>query len=195
MKTITFIAAVAVVGTTAAALAHGSATGVVKERMDAMMAMGEAVKKVTPMMTGEKPYEADTLRETARIFGMHSGEAMTKLFPEGTGGKPSEAKDAVWKDWATFQLLADQLGEYAKGLEAAAGNGVAMAGSAAMGGNTTMGSGSMMGGSMMGSANMMGGGAGMMTADAIAAMPADGAFAMTTQVCSACHSQFRAEEK
>ena len=38
------------------------------------------------------------------------------------------------------------------------------------------------------------GGGGMMDAAAIAEMPADAAFAMTTQVCSACHERFRAEE-
>ncbi len=46
---------------------------------------------------------------------------------------------------------------------------------------------------------MMGGGAmmdgGMMTAEQIASMPADGAFTMVTQVCSACHTKFRTESQ
>jgi cytochrome c556 len=44
---------------------------------------------------------------------------------------------------------------------------------------------------------MMGGGMmqGAMTADDIAGMPVDGAFAMVSQVCSACHTKFRAESK
>jgi len=61
-----------------------------------------------------------------------------------------------------------------------------------------MSSGAMMGGSsMMGGGTMMGGGMmqGAMTADDIAGMPVDGAFAMVSQVCSACHTKFRAESK
>jgi cytochrome c556 len=34
-----------------------------------------------------------------------------------------------------------------------------------------------------------------MTAAQISEMPVDGAFTMVTQVCSACHTQFRAESK
>ncbi|TNE90293.1 MAG: cytochrome c, partial [Rhodobacteraceae bacterium] len=51
---------------------------------------------------------------------------------------------------------------------------------------------------------MMGGGAGMMmgntanlmrmTAEQVSQMPADGAFAMTTQVCAACHDRFREDD-
>jgi cytochrome c556 len=38
---------------------------------------------------------------------------------------------------------------------------------------------------------MMGGGGGMMTAEAIGAMPADRAFAMLGQTCAACHTGYR----
>jgi cytochrome c556 len=183
MKKTTATAAILIAGTAVTALAHGGATGIVKERMDAMAAMGDAVKTVTPMMRGEAAYDADTLRDAARTFQEHSGEAMTSLFPEGSGGKPSEVKDTVWTEWDSFAALADQLSEYSKGLERAAGNG--------LGG---MQNGSMMGsGSMMGGTSMMGG-SDVMSASDIAAMPADGAFNMTMQVCSACHSRFRAEK-
>ena len=64
---------------------------------------------------------------------------------------------------------------------------------------TMMGSGSMMGGgSMMGAGSGMMGGTMMqaaMSAEDIAAMPVDGAFEMVSQVCSACHTKFRAESK
>jgi cytochrome c556 len=189
MKKITLVATILVAGTAVAALAHGGATGIVKERMDAMMAMGKAVKAVTPMMRGEMAYDPETLRSAARTFQQHSGEAMTTQFPEGTGGMPSMAKDEVWQEWEHFTALAEQLGTYARGLETAAGNGMGggMGASGMMGGGAMMGSGSMMGG------GMMDGGDGMMTAEAIGAMPADAAFNMTTQVCSACHARFRTE--
>ncbi len=195
MRKTTILAAIAATGTAVAAFAHSGATGIVKERMDAMVAMGDAVKSVAPMMRGEAAYDADLMREAARTFRAHSGDALTELFPEGSGGAPSEAKDAVWSEWDRFTALAEQLGIYAEGLEGAAGNGLAGAGGsmdagAMMGGSSGMGSGSMMGGS-----TMMGTDAsGMMRAADIAAMPADAAFNMTTQVCSACHSRFRAED-
>ena len=189
MKKTTIATAVLIAGTAATAFAHSGATGIVKERMDAMLAMGKAVKTVAPMMQGATSYDAGTVRNAARLFQQHAGESMTKLFPEGTGGMPSEAKDEVWTDWDRFAALASQLEEYSEGLERAADNGLG-----GMGGNTSTGGTSMMGGgSMMGGSTMMGGG-GMMDAAAIAEMPADAAFAMTTQVCSACHERFRAEE-
>lgn len=201
MKRTTFLAAIVVTGTAATAFAHSGATGIVKERMVAMKAMGDAVKTVTPMMQGEAEYEAEVMREAARTFQEHSGEAMTELFPEGSNEAPSEAKDLIWSDWERFEDLARQLDVYADGLEGAAGNGITGGGNmgtgSMMGGSSGMGSGSMMGGSsMMGSGSgMMGDAAtGMMSAEDIAQMPADAAFNMTAQVCSACHSRFRAED-
>jgi cytochrome c556 len=74
-------------GTTmaAAAFAHGGAEGVVKERMDGMMAMGQSVKELAPMMRGEITYDAEAVRTGARVFVEHS-EGMTELFPEGSAG-------------------------------------------------------------------------------------------------------------
>ncbi|SEM80802.1 c-type cytochrome [Palleronia pelagia] len=195
MKITTTLAAIAMTGTTVAALAHSGATGIVKERMDGMKAMGDAVKSVAPMMRGEMEYDADTMRAAARTFQQHAGEAMTELFPEGSGGMPSEAKDAVWEDWDAFADLADRLAVYAEGLEGAAGNGMGQGGQ--MGTGSMMGGGSMTGdasGMMGGSAMMGAGGSDMMTAEHIAEMPVDAAFTMTTEVCSACHSRFRAED-
>jgi cytochrome c556 len=164
--------------------------------MDAMAAMGKAVKTVAPMMRGETAYDAEIVGDAARLFQQHAGESMTKLFPEGTGGMPSEAKDEVWTDWDRFAALANQLEEYSEGLKRAADNGLGgMGGNTSTDGASMMGGGSMMGSdtTMMGGSTMMGSG-GMMDAAAIAEMPADAAFAMTTQVCSACHERFRAEE-
>jgi hypothetical protein len=80
----------------------------------------------------------------------------------------------------------------ARGLALAADNGLAHE-QGGMSTGTMMGGGSMMGGNVSG---MMGGGmmSGMTAAD-IGAMPADAAFAMASQVCSACHTRFRAEDE
>lgn len=174
------------------AWAHSGATGVVKERMDAMKSMGKAVKAIKPMMTGEAAYDADAVRKAARTIAAQAGDEMTALFPEGSDEAPSEVLPTVWSDQERFEDLAEALQKAALGLEKAAGNGR----QAGQGG--TMGDQSgMMGGtmgdqsSMMGQGDMMGG---TMSADHIGQMPADGAFTMMAQVCSACHDRFREED-
>ncbi|MFW8635676.1 c-type cytochrome [Cribrihabitans pelagius] len=196
------IAAVAA-GTAAGAVwAHGGATGIVKDRMDAMADMGKAMKALTPMMQGKAPYDADAVRAAAGRIGGHAGETMTELFPEGTDGMPSEAKPAIWSNWGEFSALAGQLETLSEGLALAADNGLMMAGSHStpdmMGGGGMMGGATMMGGSGMQGVSSMMGGAPMHAApgrEELAEMPADGVFTMLSQTCSACHSKFRAEAK
>ncbi|MFT5744206.1 MAG: cytochrome c556 [Paracoccaceae bacterium] len=176
-----YLAAALVSSFAAGAFAHNGATGIVKERMDAMMAMGNAVKALAPMMRGEIAHDADAVRAAAATFTAHAGESMTALFPEGTGGSPSEAKDAVWEDWDEFASLAEQLAIFSAGLALAADNPPIMA--------TGDMSATMMGDD---SAAMMGVAPTVDTID-FAAMPVDGAFEMVSQSCSACHAKFRIE--
>lgn len=185
----------------AAALAHTGATGIVLERMEGMKAMGDAVRAVAPMMRGEADYDAAALRRAAETIEAHSGAALAALFPKGSNGAPSEALDRIWDEWETFAALADRMETAARGLAIAADNGLGRAPGAMPAGN-------MMGGNMMGPDTMMDGGAmmggdggtmsgaaavGGMTAEAVGSMPADAAFAMTSRLCSACHTRFRAE--
>ncbi|WP_170325366.1 c-type cytochrome [Ruegeria arenilitoris] len=168
--------------------AHGGATGVVKERMDGMGVMKEAMKVLTPMMRGQVEYDAAVVHERAEDISHHAGEALTRLFPEGSLDAPSEAKPEIWQDWAAFSAMADQLRVTADGLAEASENGLMMAGETnAVGGMMGGQGGSMMGGDMMGA----GAGSGMMD---LSQMPADGVFTMMGQVCSACHTRFRIEK-
>ena len=195
MKKTTVLAAIVATSTALTAFAHGGATGIVKDRMDAMADMGKAVKAVTPMMRGEIDYDADVVRRAAATFSRHAGDSMTDLFPEGSGGMPSEAKDAIWSKWEEFSALAEQLGVVSEGLAGAADNGLMVTGSSTMSTDTMMGGGS---GMLGGGSSMMGGTGAMentMTAAQISEMPVDGAFTMVTQVCSACHTKFRAESQ
>jgi cytochrome c556 len=191
MKILNIVIGTAMVsGLAVAALAHGGATGIVKERMDGMGVMKQSIKVLTPMMQGKAPYDPDVVRTEANRIGGHAGEVLTELFPEGSGGAPSEAKDRIWQDWEEFSVLAEQLRVLSEGLAAAADNGLMMAGAAQDTGGMMGTGGAMMGGSsMMGSATMMGD----MTAGQLGEMPADGVFAMLGQVCSACHTRFRSE--
>lgn len=195
-----FVAGALSITAIAAALAHGGATGIVKERMDAMGAMSDVMKALTPMMRGEIEYDADAVRKGAAQIGDHAGATMTKLFPEGSGGEPSEARDEIWERWDEFQEVAERLELLASGLEQAAGNGLMMsAGSdsatSSMMGTDKSGTAMMGGNGMMGSGMMMGAGDPMPPAEALAAMPADGVFNMVAQTCSSCHTKFRLEKK
>lgn len=173
-----------------AAYAHSGASGVVKERMDAMGAMQDAMKRLLPVMQGQADYDAEAVRTEAAIIAGLAGEALTRMFPEDSIAPPSEAKEAIWQDWDSFAAMSEQLEVAANGLAAAADNGLMMSGS----GNGGM----MTGGGMMGGAGMKGQ-TPMMGADLdamdFAQMPADGVFAMMGQVCSACHGRFRAEKQ
>jgi cytochrome c556 len=179
-----------------AALAHSGATGVMKERMDAMDEMGEAMKRLTPMMRGQTEYDPDVVRSAAETMIGHAGAQMTELFPEGSNGKPSEALDAIWEDWEEFAALAEALRTSAEGMKLAADNG--LAGPGDMPGGGMMGSGqTMMGGNqgIMGTAQgMMGAPAQMMSTEMLAEMPVNAGFMAVTHTCSACHQKFRAEE-
>lgn len=176
-----------------AALAHSEASGVVKDRMEAMEEMRDAVKRVAPMMSGAAAYDPQAVREAARVIEGHSGDALKSLFPEGSIQPSSEARPVIWSDWPRFSDLADALGIAARGLGMAAGNGLhGGPRGGMMDGDYMMGGGGYgMGRGMMGGQTAPGAG---MSAEHIGQMPADAAFAMTTQVCSACHDRFRAED-
>lgn len=206
MKKMAAVAATIVVATGTLAFAHTGATGIYKERMDAMMAMGKVIKELSAMMRGESEYDPEVVQEGARVIRSHTGGKMTELFPEGTTEKPSEARAEIWSDWETFSALAKQLAVYAEGLEKAAANGLAMSGGNAasmMGNSQSM----MMGGDqkgmtgghsgmmMGGTSSMMGNSPPMMTVGQLAKMPADGVFNMLARTCSSCHTKFRQEKK
>ncbi|MGY3439693.1 MULTISPECIES: c-type cytochrome [unclassified Marinovum] len=187
--------------------AHSGAKGIVKDRMDGMMALGKSVKAITPMMRGKVAYDADAVKGFAQDLRTHSGEAMTRLFPEGTNAAPSVAKARIWTDWDGFEALAMQLHALSDGMEQAADNGLKgtggttgnMMGGATMGANMMGGSamgGATMGGDAMGSGAMMGGAAAasLPSPDALAEMPADAVFRLVSQTCASCHTKFRAEK-
>ena len=192
------ITALAVIATTTvAAIAHSGATGVVKERMDAMGEMQNSLETLTKIMRGQQEYDAAAVKAHAATIKSHAGESLTEKFPEGSTDHPSEALPAVWTDWERFSELAQRLETLAGGLESAAEN-IPAAG----GDRTEESMGSMMGteggGMMMDGESMMGGGmAGneMPDPEMLAQMPADAVFNMMAQACSECHTDFRVEKE
>lgn len=181
MRGLQYFAFIIAAGAATAALAHGSATGIVKERMDGMIVLRDSMKAMGPMMQGKTDYDAAVVRAQASAIRQHSGEALFSLFPQGSGGMPSEATDAVWEDWERFTMISDRLETLAVALEAGAGNGLMKDGMSGMMNSDTM-------------QEMMAGGMSMpMDEGQLAAMPADALFTMIGNTCSACHEKFRAK--
>ncbi len=92
--------------------AHMGAPGVVLERMEAMKSIASAVKAIKSQLTSDN-YSSTVVSENAALIEAHSGKAFTKLFPKGSEGAPSEASPLIWKDWAAFEKIADDLKESA----------------------------------------------------------------------------------
>lgn len=107
----------------ASALAHGGATGVVKERMDAMGAIADAVKSIGDMLRGKTEYDPAKIDVAAGVITSHAGDNLTQLFPDDSIDGPSEALPAIWLDWVDFQEQADRLETSANKLATAAGSG------------------------------------------------------------------------
>lgn len=205
-KWLSWVGAAILVPAATLALAHGSATGVVKERMDLMEGMGDAMEILADMFKGEVPYDAETARSAALEIHDRAGDKIIRLFPENSLHEPSEALPEIWENWEEFESLALQVVDYSDALAKAAGNPGGPGdpdGSSQYG----MGPGAMMGqrqGMMMGQGReaMMGGGQGMMGGrraagpdpEHLAQMPPQAAFKHLADTCNECHTQFRVEE-
>jgi cytochrome c556 len=86
--------------------AHEGATGLVKERMDAMEGMAKAMKAITQAIKGGRDFAS--IRRQAQII--HDlAEKMTPLFPAGSPGHASDAKPIIWKQWPDFETRARAL--------------------------------------------------------------------------------------
>ena len=85
--------------------AHGGATGIVKQRMDAMVDIGRAMKTIRDAIRRSEP---DAVRDAAARVARHAAE-IPKLFPDGSFHSPSEALPAISADRAAFDALAAKL--------------------------------------------------------------------------------------
>ena len=116
------IAVLVVIGTGTAVLAHQGATGIVKERMDAMKDIADAMKAIGTMMKAETPLDHGVVAASARSIAAHAQE-MPTLFPEGSTDHPSEALPAIWENWHDFSVIASELSRRAEALAEQAGSG------------------------------------------------------------------------
>ena len=102
------------------AFAHSGATGIVKERMETMKAIGTEMKTIASMVRGRVDFEAETMERSALQLESHARE-IPELCPPDTNAAPSEALAGIWTDWDRFTDIARELEESAAGLAANAG--------------------------------------------------------------------------
>lgn len=81
--------------------AHTGATGVVKERMDLMSALAEAMKTIKAGVTAKPEMQRDAIAGAAKRITEHAGR-LPRLFPKGSDGHPSEVRAEVWTSWQDF---------------------------------------------------------------------------------------------
>lgn len=88
------------------AQAHEGATGIVKQRMDAMADMGKRVKAITQRLRAGRDLAAikDDAAEMHRL-----AVEIAPLFPLGSLGPHSDARKAIWENWPDFTAKADAL--------------------------------------------------------------------------------------
>ncbi len=105
-------------------LAHQGATGVVKQRMDAMSEMGDAMKVMADMVKGKREFDPDLVVENTAILDKHAGE-LAGLFPDtdaSRNGKMTEALPVIWDEWQRFEELSGKLQKSVDALREAAKN-------------------------------------------------------------------------
>ena len=96
---------------TLSASAHEDAQGVVKERMDSMNQMSNAMKVISEFARANRKFESAQIIEQIGILRNHSGQNLIVLFPMGTSGTPSEVREEVWSNWDEFEKLVEELND------------------------------------------------------------------------------------
>jgi len=86
--------------------AHEGATGVIKERMDAMEEMAKTMKAITQRVKANR--DLGSIKADAQTIQQLAGK-ITSVFPSGTNQHPSEAKPVIWQKWSDFETKAGAL--------------------------------------------------------------------------------------
>lgn len=101
-------APLAVLLSTGAVAARDGATGIVKQRMDAMDAMAAAVKAIGAALKSNGAIQREALARHAQTVA-DQGDRIVSLFPAGSGGGVSRAAPAIWNNEKLFADRADAL--------------------------------------------------------------------------------------
>lgn len=91
---------------------HSKVTGVVRERMDAMVEMGRRMKAIDKRVRAKEMLAS--VADDARVV-RDLAAGIVPLFPQGSSQSPTEASAAIWRNFADFESKAKALeGEAAK---------------------------------------------------------------------------------
>lgn len=101
---------------TGVVVAHGGATGVVKERMEMMKDVGDNMKQVGAMIKGQAAFDSMVIAKHAQVIS-DAAPQIPELFPSDSLHKPTEALPAIWEEWDQFSTLSVKLGDEAKKLQ------------------------------------------------------------------------------
>jgi cytochrome c556 len=96
--------------------AHDHATGIVKERMDAMESMAKHNKAISARMKAKRDFSG-IKTDAEAIAGL--AKDIPRLFPPGSTQHPTRARAAIWKSWADFESKAAALETASRTLAAA----------------------------------------------------------------------------
>ncbi len=108
------VAGLLTIFTIATAISHTGATGVIKQRMDGMVMLGNQIKILNPMFSGITELDPGAAKAASEIITQHGGAAMSDLFPPDSISGPSEAIPAIWERWNEFEKLAADLEKYGR---------------------------------------------------------------------------------
>ena len=100
------ISTAVLVGFSPFANAHEGATGIVKERMDAMSAMGKATKAISERLRANRNLPA--IKGDAAAIQAAAGQ-IPAWFPPGSNASPTDAKPEIWTAWDDFVAKAKRL--------------------------------------------------------------------------------------
>lgn len=104
------------------AVAHDGASGVVKQRMDAMSKIAAHLKSVNAMLRGTADFDAEAVQSAMGEVAMFARH-MPDMFPKGTDAPPSEAGPKIWTDKADFDAKFVDLATAARAMSDAAASG------------------------------------------------------------------------
>lgn len=109
------LAALTLLLAVSAGIAHEGATGVVKERMDAMSSMSRASKTLSEMFKGERKYDPAVAARLATEIASHA-DKLRDMFPPGSTAAPSKTLPSAWSDRKRFLEAFDALKSEARKL-------------------------------------------------------------------------------
>ena len=106
--------------------AHKGATGVVKQRMDAMSEMGDAMGVMADMIKQKRPFDPGEVTTATRLLVEHTNQ-LIELFPdtaESRHGAATEALPSIWENWDSFTDSSQNLATKLATFQATAANGL-----------------------------------------------------------------------